>query len=52
MNVPAPHSPPSERLFFRTWQETDLATSLWTHPEVMQFLGGTDSRRPPSTVCT
>lgn len=45
MNQPAPnpHPPPSERLFFRNWCQTDrdLAVSLWTHPEVMQFLGGT-----------
>lgn len=40
-----PHPPPSTRLFFRSWQheDQDLAISLWTHPEVMRFLGGTDS---------
>uniref|UniRef100_E6PZL1 Putative GCN5-related N-acetyltransferase n=1 Tax=mine drainage metagenome TaxID=410659 RepID=E6PZL1_9ZZZZ len=45
MNRPDPdtHPPPSNRLSFRTWAESDhdLAISLWTNPEVMQFLGGT-----------
>lgn len=45
MNKSAPDAHPqhSERLAFRTWQESDqsLAISLWTNPEVMQFLGGT-----------
>lgn len=38
----SPHPPPTERLIFRTWTEddTDLAVSLWTHAEVMRFMGG------------
>ncbi len=47
MSQPAPdsHPPPSNRLAFRTWQESDadLAISLWTHPEVTRFLGGPSS---------
>ena len=36
------HPPPTERLRFDTWTESDgaLAISLWTHPEVMRHMGG------------
>lgn len=43
--APDMHPQPSARLSFRCWQPSDspLAISLWTHPEVTRFLGGTSS---------
>lgn len=34
--------PPTARLEFRRWQRSDdaLAATLWSNPDVMQFLGG------------